>query len=106
MPQYYFAMTTIGNEDDAARVAKELVTRRLVACVNVIPGLRSFYQWKEELCDDKECLITMKTTADQVEAIKKLLPEIHPYELPELIFLPIEEGSDTYLEWITNSVTR
>lgn len=105
MPQYYFAMTTLGNEKDAARVAKELVSRRLVACANVIPGLRSFYHWKGELCDEQEWLITMKTTAEQVAAIKQALPELHPYDEPELIFLPIEDGSETYLKWITSEIS-
>ena len=105
MAQFYFAMTTTGSEADSARVAQELVERRLVACANVIPGLRSFYHWKGKLCDEKECLITMKTTSDQVEALKKTLPEIHPYDEPELIFLPIEAGSETYLQWVEESTS-
>ena len=104
MPQFYFAMTTTGSEADAARVAKELVERRLVACANVISGLRSFYRWKGELCDESEWLITMKTTAEQIAAIKQTLPEIHPYDEPELIFLPIEDGSDGYLQWVVDSL--
>ncbi len=105
MTDYYFAMTTTANEADAARVAQKLVERRLVACANVIPGLRSFYHWQGKLCDEKECLVTMKTTADKVDALKHILPALHPYSEPELIFLPIDDGSESYLKWVFASLS-
>lgn len=104
MPKFLFGMTTTAKEEDASRIAKTLVEKRLVACANVISGVRSFYHWQGELCDESEWLVTMKTTADQVEAIKQALPAIHPYDEPELIFLPIEDGSESYLKWVAASL--
>lgn len=104
MPQYLFGMTTTGKEEDALKLAKELVERRLVACANVLPQMRSFYHWKGELCDEPEWLVLMKTKSDKIEAVKEAFKELHPYDEPELIFLPIQEGSPTYLQWIEDSI--
>ncbi len=106
MSQYFYAMTTVATEADAAQLAQTLVEQRLVACAQVIPGLRSFYHWKGKVCDEAECLITMKTTREQIQPLKQVFPALHPYEAAELIFLPIEDGSPSYLQWIEASLKK
>ena len=76
--------------------------RRLAACVNIIPGLRSIYRWEGEICDDGESLLVIKTRAESVADLTEALLELHPYDTPEVIALPIEEGAGNpaYLQWL------
>ena len=104
MSNYLLAISTLGNEADAANLAKGLVEARLVACANVIPNIRSFYHWEGKLCDEREWLVLMKTTAEKVADLKRELPALHPYDTPELIILPITDGSDSYLDWLANTL--
>ncbi|MFN8092011.1 MAG: divalent-cation tolerance protein CutA [Vicinamibacteria bacterium] len=98
------ALTTVGKAADAERVARALVERRLAACVNVVPGVVSTYRWKGEVERDDEHLLVVKTRADRVEALREALVTLHPYELPELVVLPVEAGHAPYLAWIRESV--
>ena len=98
------ALTTVGKAADAERVARALVERRLAACVNVVPGVVSTYRWKGEVERDDEHLLVVKTLADRVEALREALVTLHPYELPELVVLPVEAGHAPYLAWIRESV--
>jgi periplasmic divalent cation tolerance protein len=91
------------NDDDAARIARALVEAKLAACVNLVPGLRSIYRWKEDVCDDSERLAIIKTTADRFDALRVRLIDLHPYDCPEVIALPVERGHDPYLDWIRAS---
>ncbi len=84
----------------AERLARGLVEERLAACVNLIPGIRSFYRWKGAVQDDVEVLLVVKTRADRLEALASWVQELHPYELPEILGLPIIGGSQAYLDWI------
>ena len=84
----------------AERLARGLVEERLAACVNLIPGIRSFYRWKGAVQDDAEVLLVVKTRADRLEALASRVQELHPYELPEILGLPIIGGSQAYLDWI------
>ena len=86
----------------AAELARTVVTERLAACVNILPGVRSIYQWKGELCDDAESLLVVKTTVDRLEELTARLLECHPYDVPEVIALQIQpaEGNHAYLEWL------
>ena len=92
--------STFPNADKAAEVARTLVTENLVACVNVVPGVRSIYRWKGELCDDSEVLAVMKTTEERTGALIARLGELHPYEVPEVLALPVTTGSAKYIEWV------
>jgi periplasmic divalent cation tolerance protein len=98
------ALTTVGSAGDAERIAQALVEEGHVACVNVLPGVLSFYRWKGEMTRDTEWLLVMKTTAARFEALREALVEMHPYDVPEVIELPIERGHAPYLEWIDASV--
>jgi len=99
------ALTTVGSTGDAERIAQALVEQGHVACVNVVPGVTSFYRWKGEMTRDTEWLLVMKTTAARFEALREALVEMHPYDVPEVIELPIERGHAPYLEWIDASVS-
>lgn len=94
------AMTTCPDASAAARVAETLVREHLAACVNQIPGLISVYSWQEQLHRDSEILLLIKTTQERLGAVESRLKELHPYELPELIALPICGGSTAYLDWL------
>jgi periplasmic divalent cation tolerance protein len=97
-------LCTVGSSEDAERMAGALVERGLAACVNVVPGVTSFYRWKGETVRDSEWLLVVKTTASRFEALREALVELHPYEVPEVIALPIERGHAPYLAWIDESV--
>jgi periplasmic divalent cation tolerance protein len=104
MADHLLVITTVGNEEDARKVAKSLVEHRLVACVNVSAPVRSYYHWKGNLEDETEHMLFMKTRAERFQDLEKALGEIHPYDVPELIAVPIEKGSSAYLGWVDENV--
>lgn len=97
-------LSTVGSAADADGIARELVERRLAACVNAVPGLRSTYRWKGRVENDAEVLLVIKTRRERLEALREALVSLHPYELPEMIALPIEDGHAPYLAWLDESV--
>ena len=99
-------LCTIGSAEDAERVARAVVERGLAACVNVVPGVTSFYRWRGEIARDAEWLMVMKTTAARFEALREALVKLHPYDVPEVVELPIERGHAPYLDWIDESVAE
>lgn len=92
--------------DEAATLAEALVARELVACVNIVAGVRSVYRWKGELEHDDEALLVIKTTRAALSAVEGALRELHPYETFELVALDVAGGAADYLDWITASVRR
>ncbi|HET7588332.1 MAG TPA: divalent-cation tolerance protein CutA [Gammaproteobacteria bacterium] len=82
------------------RIAAVLVEKRLAACVNLVPGVRSFYRWQGQARDDQEILLIIKTAAGHFDAIEALVHKLHPYDVPELIALPITAGARSYLDWL------
>jgi periplasmic divalent cation tolerance protein len=93
-------LVTAPGADEAARIARAVVEERLAACGNVVPGLRSIYRWQGAVQEDAEALLVLKTTRDRFEALRARVLALHPYEVPEVIALPIEAGSAPYLAWI------
>ena len=93
-------LSAVASAEDAERIAEALVERHLAACVNVLPAVRSFYRWKGVLQRDEERLLVIKTRAERFEALREALVALHPYELPEVVALPIVAGHAPYLEWI------
>ena len=96
--------TTINDRQQAENIAQTLLEARLVACINVLGPCTSLYTWQGKLERDTEYLLLMKTTAACEAAVMTRLQEIHPYEIPEIIVLPIANGSPAYLHWITAAV--
>ncbi len=104
MSGHLVALTTVGTAEDAERIARALVEQRLAACVNVVPGVVSVYRWKGAVERDDEWLLVMKTSSQRLEQLREALLALHPYELPELVVLPIVGGHAPYLAWLDDSV--
>lgn len=99
-------LTTCGSPEEAARLAQELVSRRLAACVNAAPGVRSFYWWENRVQDDSEVLLIIKTRVELLLQLEAVLHELHSYEVPEFVVLPVSGGSDAYLNWIDANLNQ
>jgi periplasmic divalent cation tolerance protein len=97
-------LSAIGAQPEAQQIARTLVDERLAACVNVVPGVVSVYRWKGNVEQEAELLLVMKTLAEKVDALKARLLELHPYELPEVVVIPIAGGHPPYLAWIEEQV--
>jgi periplasmic divalent cation tolerance protein len=97
-------LTTVARAEDAEYIAREMVERRLAACVNVLPPITSVYRWQGEVTREAEHLLLMKTHRDRFEALRARLVEIHPYETPEVIALPVTAGHAPYLQWIDENL--
>lgn len=98
------AISTAPDAETGARIAQTLVEERLAACVNVVPGIRSIYRWQGAIEDDREVLLLIKTHAERIDALAERLGTLHPYEVPELLALPVETGLAGYLEWVSGEV--
>lgn len=96
-------LITAGTEDQAADIAKALVSERLAACANIVPRIRSIYQWEGKLEDDAEVLMIVKTTRARLPELIDRVTVLHPYDVPEVIALPIVAGHQPYLNWATQS---
>jgi periplasmic divalent cation tolerance protein len=91
---------TTSNEDEAARIGRALVEARLAGCVNIIRNIRSIYRWQGKLEDEKEVLMVAKTRQEFFGALAAKVKELHSYKVPEVIAIPIVEGSTDYLQWL------
>lgn len=101
--EFFIILSTCPDTGTAERLATVLVEESLAACVNVVPGLRSIYRWNDAVQSDEEVLMLIKTTATRLEAARLRLVELHPYEVPEVVALPVADGHHAYLEWVSNS---
>jgi periplasmic divalent cation tolerance protein len=97
-------LVAVPNAETADKLGEALVGERLAACVNIVSGMRSIYRWKGAVEKESELLCLCKTTRDGFERLRARVVELHPYELPEVVALPIELGHAAYLEWIKASV--
>jgi periplasmic divalent cation tolerance protein len=95
--------TTAGSNEEARKIARALVERRLAACVNIVPQVQSIYRWEGKLNEAQEWLLVIKTTARVFGRVRDAIRE-HSYDLPECISTSIEDGSEEYLKWIADSV--
>ena len=98
------ALTTCPSPEVAERLATTLVAEGLAACVNRLPGMTSTYIWEGQVQNEAEVLLIIKTTAERFEVLKERLAGLHPYELPELIAIPVCAGSERYLDWVRQNV--
>jgi periplasmic divalent cation tolerance protein len=99
-------MVTVGNSEEALSIARALVEEQLVACVNIIPRIRSIYRWKGEICDDEEQLLIMKTQSRLFPSLQDRIRKSHSYEVPEIISFPIAEGLPEYLNWVIENTSN
>ena len=90
----------VGNEEEAIKIARHVVENKLAACTNIVPGIRSIYRWKGEICDDKELLCMIKTKKSLFPKLRDAIKQIHSYEVAEIIALPMVEGIEDYLLWL------
>jgi periplasmic divalent cation tolerance protein len=97
-------LTTIGSKDGAEQLARQLVERRLAACVNIVGPIRSVYRWKDRIENEGEYLLLIKTTTSHTAQLQATLKQLHPYELPECVELAIDGGSEAYLAWLAGEV--
>ncbi len=100
MTDFVMVLTTMPDDDRADELARALVDERLAACVNVHKAMSSTYRWRETVEHEAERQLVIKTTRDRVAALKDRMRFLHPYEVPELIVIPIADGSDAYLKWL------
>jgi periplasmic divalent cation tolerance protein len=105
-PDAAIVLTTIGAGADTERLARTLIEEHLAACVNVLAPMRSTYRWKGNIEQEEEQQLIIKTTVGRVGALEARLRELHPYEVPEFLVLPVSSGSDAYLQWLQGAVTR
>jgi len=94
------ALSTAPDVETGARIARALVEERLAACVNLVPAVRSIYRWQGAVEADTEVLLVIKTRAERIDALASRLRVLHPYELPELVALPVVAGLGPYLDWV------
>lgn len=94
------ALSTAPDEASARRIARELLEARLVACVTLLPGAVSMYWWQGAIEESAEWLLLLKTTRARWSALAERLPQLHPYEVPELLALPVTAGLEPYLRWL------
>lgn len=102
----FVVFSTFPDADTAARIARALVDEQLAACVNVVPTVRSIYRWEGKVCDEAETLAVIKTTAERYAALAARIAELHPYQVPEVIALPLADGHPPYLAWLAEKVAR
>jgi|SRR5579863_4653438 len=99
-------LSTAGSEEEARKIARELVERRLAACVNIVPQIESVYRWQGKIESSREWLLLIKTSAMLFAEVCQTVRELHSYEVPECIAINIEEGSPEYLLWLASSLAE
>jgi periplasmic divalent cation tolerance protein len=97
------ALSTFPDQETARDISSELVTKKLAACANILPGVESIYRWKEKIESGNETLVLFKLSEERQSAFQEKLRSLHPYEVPEIIFVPISSGLPEYLRWVTEN---
>jgi periplasmic divalent cation tolerance protein len=98
--KYIIVLTAVPDEETGQAIALDIIGRRLAACVTVLPPGRSFYRWEGKVTEERECVLVIKTRAELFGALEKSLKVLHPYKIPELVTLAIDQGSADYLDWL------
>ena len=98
-------MTTLSSSDEAVKLVRELLERRLIACGTVLPTGRSLYRWQGKIADEQEVVVLLKTRSARLDTLQLAFVVLHPYKVPELLALPVTGGNAKYLEWINGETT-
>src|SRR3954469_9169893 len=106
MTEKIVVLSTCGSEEEAVRIAKKLIDEHLAACVNLLPKIRSFYRWCDKVQDSTEWMLVIKTSRAHFEPLRTVLEAAHSYELPEVLALPIIDGSPNYLAWLDGELAN
>ena len=96
--------TTCANEDEAGRIASSLVEKRLAACVSIMPKVSSVYRWNGAIERSEEVLLIIKSSRGNFSRLRSEIERMHSYQVPEIIALPVVDGADSYLEWMTREM--
>ena len=96
-------MSTTDTIELAQKIAHALLQSNEAACVNIMPGMRSIYRWEGKMCDESECLLLIKSTAEKFDAINCRIHELHTYQVPEVIAVSIAAGDSGYLDWLRSN---
>jgi periplasmic divalent cation tolerance protein len=104
MTDKIIVFSTCGSAEEAERIARALVSKRLAACVNLLPQVRSIYRWKGAVEDAQETLLVIKSTRALFDELRAEIEKLHSYEVAEVIALPIVDGSEAYLAWLGREV--
>ena len=102
---YVIALTTLPADADAAEFGRTLVDERLAACVNLLPVMESVYRWEGKIEFEAERQLVIKTSRDRIVDLWDRVRELHPYEVPEFVIIPIVDGNEAYLRWIGDSTS-
>ena len=97
-------LITAGSSEEAGKIARSLVEQKLAACVNLIDPIRSVYRWEGKVTEDGEALLIVKSSRELFDEVQRVVEQMHSYQVPELICLPIIDGSPNYLNWLTESL--
>jgi len=100
MSEEIVILVTTSSAEEATNIARTLVDEKLIACANIVPTVRSIFRWQGTVCDEAESLMIIKTVAANLEAITSRVKALHSYQVPEIIALPIVDGSAEYLKWV------
>ena len=104
MQDFIVVLITVGTSEEGERLARALVEERLAACVNRIPNIQSVYRWQGKIEQSQEELLLIKTRSELFRALEKRVGELHSYDVPEIIALPLSEGNEAYLRWLEEQV--
>ena len=106
MSESVVVLVTCGSEEEALKIAQALVEERLAACVNIVSPIRSIYRWEGKICDEMEWILIIKTQRQRFEKLEKKVKSLHSYSVPEIIALPIIEGTSSYLKWLAEMTEK
>ena len=104
-PDAIVVLTTLASAEEAVTLVRTLLERRLIACGNILPGVRSLYRWEGKVADEREVIVILKTRRVRLDALELAFGELHPYKVPELLALPVSAGLHKYLEWIDDETS-
>ena len=99
-------VTTVGTEEQANNIARELVARRQAACVNILPGVRSVYRWQSKICTDGEWMLIIKSANSEFDSVSETIHELHDYDVPEILAFEVVRGDSQFLDWIGHCLDK